>query len=308
MLSFDESDYRAEIIGHGRGVFSDVWRVRSITGTVGAPSVVVKMPRAGPNGDAARRSGAYDRERLAYSSLLIDKLPVPHCFGISDTPDGPAIVLDDLTSLRFVDQLDGLHSSDVLAVVDSLAVCHRSMDIRGADALGVRRNTPSTFSQEVLSRGLRSLPLAVGPIFASLLEQMDQRVAQFAALTDPVLCHGDPRADNVAFDDAADSPSAILYDWQQIAIQAGEADLAWLLATSVDAESRRMVEPLVMARYAQASGRSLAEVMQRYRIAMVVPGLAVLLLAQRRAEGRLGDLVRISIERIAAAVEDHLLD
>ncbi|NNF55427.1 MAG: phosphotransferase [Acidimicrobiales bacterium] len=301
-------DFHAVRIGADRGVFSSVWHLSRRRPTPGPfASVVVKMPKSGINGDAARRSGAYDREEQAYRSLLFAELPTPECFGIVATLNGPAFVLDDLTSLRFVDQLDGLDLPHVEAVVDALGSCHHLIDPTIAHGLGVRHVTPATFDRSALRRGLGALPSEAIPGFTSLLDGASEAIDAFASLADPVLCHGDPRADNLAFINKIDGPVALLYDWQQIAIQAGEADLAWLLATSVSADSRRSMEPVVFARYAQITGRHPDEVAQRYKTSMVVPGLAVLLLAQRRAVGRLADVVATSVERIGAAVADHLL-
>lgn len=302
-------DFHGVRIGADRGVFSSVWHLSRRHPVPGPfPSVVVKMPKSGINGDAARRSGAYAREEQAYRSLLFPKLPTPACFGIVATVNGPAFVLDDLTGLHFVDQLQGLDLAHVEAVVDALGTCHRLIDPTIAQDLGVRSVTPTTFDRSSLQRGLGSLPAGAVPIFEALLERADEAIDSFASLEDPVLCHGDPRADNVAFSREVDGPVAVLYDWQQIALQAGEADLAWLLATSVPSTDRSSVEPVVIARYAQLTGRKPEAVAERYRRSMVGPGLAVLLLAQRSAAGRLANVVATSVERIGAAVRDHLLD
>lgn len=309
VLGHAARDFTAVRIGADRGVFSSVWHLTHDPPVPGPfPSVVVKMPKSGSNGDAARKSGAYQREELAYTSLLFAELPTPQCFGTVTTTNGPAFVLDDLTDLDLVDQLNGLDLPSVEAVVDSLGTCHRLIDPTLAQRLGVRHITPATFDPAALRRGLASLPVEALPVFEPLLHRADSAIDAFASLVDPVLCHGDPRADNVAFIPEVEGPVAILYDWQQIALQAGEADLAWLLATSMSAEARREIEPAVIARYAGITGRHPESVAQRYRTSMVLPGLAVLLLAQRNAVGRMADVVATSVERIGAAVQDHLLN
>ena len=116
------------------------------------------------------------------------------------------------------------------------------------------------------------------------------------------LCHGDPRADNVVF---AEDDRAVLFDWQQMAVQFGEADLAWLLSTSTTPETRRDVEADVIASYALARGQNAATTWERYRLGMVLPGLAVLFLAQREtADERTEQLIATSLERIGIAVDD----
>jgi len=243
--------------------------------------------------------GAYDRERVAYASLLSRDLPVPRCYDIIEVEHGPAFVLEDLTAHRAVDQIEGLSGEDALAVVDALVVCHTGIPVSVAADLGVRSATPAGFSPESLTKGLALVP--DGDRFAQLLERRGELVARFGSLSDPVLCHGDPRADNLVL-----GPQVKLFDWQQIAIQTGEADLAWLMATSLSPMVRTVVEAEVVTRYASAVGRSADESWERYRLAMIVPGLAVLLLAQRSASGRLQELVSVSIDRIASAAADHL--
>ncbi|MFW2382760.1 MAG: phosphotransferase family protein [Acidimicrobiales bacterium] len=288
------ADAEATLISLGRGVFSHVYRVWSSD-----RSVVVKLPRSGPNGDAARASGAYERERLAYGQLLTPGLPVPRCYGVRDIASGPAFVLEDLTGFESVDQLDGLRPTQAMAIVDALIRCHSELPVPLARELGVRSITPRGFDPDALAAGLALVPKAT--VFRKVLAERQVRIDRFGSLEDPVLCHGDPRADNVVV-----GPEVRLFDWQQMSIQAGEADLAWLAATSMSPRVRRSCEIDIVERYAVRMNREFDHTWDRYRAAMVVPALAVLLLAQRRAEGRLQQLVETSVRRIAVAVADHL--
>lgn len=294
-----EAGLRVDPLGEGRGVFSHVWRV---AGTQGA--VVVKLPRADANGEAARRSGAYARERVAYAGLIGPGVPAPACLGIVDLDAGPAFVLQDLSDRRHVDQVTGLDGRDVYAVVDALIGSHRYLDGDRAISLGVRHLAPRTFDPGRLALGVAELEPELRGIFGQLLARRTRLLDRFADFDDPVCCHGDPRADNVVFDDDG---TAILFDWQQIAVQIGEADLAWLLATSTRPEVRRSIEADAVGRYADAVGRPPGHAWERYRAGLLVPGLAVLLLVQRRTAGRMVDIVARSVERISAALTDHSL-
>jgi hypothetical protein len=284
---------QTELISAGRGVFSLVYRVSSHD-----RSVVVKLPRSGPNGDAARASGAYDRERLVYQRLLNPGLPVPLCHGVVDLEAGPAFVLEDLSDCESVDQIDGLGPMQAMAIVDALIRCHVDLSVPSARELGVRSISPLGFDPAALFDGAQLFPEV--EVFQQLLAEREQRIDRFGSLGGPVVCHGDPRADNLVV-----GPEVKLFDWQQVAIQAGEADLAWLAATSMSPRVRRSCEIDLVERYAVRMNRSFDETWDRYRAAMIVPGLAVLLLAQRRTDGRLQELVEVSIQRIAAAVADH---
>lgn len=297
-------------IDGGRGMFSHVWRC-ALDGPVG--SVAVKMLRADGNGEAAIASGAAAREILAYQSILpaTPTVSAPRCFGVVDDPDGhPAFVFEDLSSHRSSDQLAGLDRGDVMAVAIELIALHEAWSGRSElEVIDVRRATPAALPSVGIERGLDVLDnewRSIDPALRSALRRLaDHRSAAIEAFVDEdgsTLCHGDPRADNVVFDNDG---RAVLFDWQQMAIQFGEADLAWLLATSVTPELRRTIESDVVASYAMVRRQDAATTWRRYVLGMTLPGLAVLFLAQRRtSDGRSRDLVQTSIERIATAIDD----
>lgn len=295
----------------GRGIFSTVWRV-----TVTAPddaigSVVVKLPVDGPNGRAARASGAYEREALAYGELLPtgSRPRHPRCFLVDrDYERGASFVLEDLGGQRMGDQAAGLSGPDALSVVASLAELHRRFLASASSFadLPVRVSAPSVFTIEGLRDGLLALERRQAhrwlASFAAVVERRDALVEAFTEAPAPTLCHGDPRADNVAFDHAGE---AILFDWQQLAIQLGESDLAWLCGTSMTVETRRQTERSVVARYAELNGLDETKTWNRYRLGYVLPGLAVLFLAQRETADRSTEvMIANSIERIGAALDD----
>ena len=297
-------------IDGGRGMFSHVWRC-ALDGPV--ESVAVKMLRTDGNGEAAVTSGAAAREVLAYRSILptTPTVSAPRCFGIVDDPHGhPAFVFEDLSSHRSSDQLAGLDRGDVAAVAIELIELHEAWSGRAdLDMIEVRRATPAALPDAGIERGLDVLDnewTSVDSTLRSALRRLaDHRSAAIEAFVGqdgPTLCHGDPRADNVVFDS---NGRAVLFDWQQMAIQFGEADLAWLLATSVRPELRRTIESDVVASYAMARGQDAATTWRRYVLGMALPGLSVLFLAQRRTpDTRSRALVRTSIERIATAIDD----
>lgn len=297
-------------IDGGRGVFSHVVRAE----LDGPPhAVAVKLLRPDANGAAALTSGAVAREIMAYEELLpsTPHVSAPRYFGTSiDHREVPTLVMADLSRQRLADQVEGLVDADVRSIVTELAVLHEAWVARDElDAVGLRRSTPSLLSPAALERGARSLDTTWGSItlerrqaLQALANQRGAAVAAFAAEGGATLCHGDPRGDNVVFDD---DDRAILLDWQQLAVQFGEADLAWLMTTSVEPDRRRAMEADVVASYAMVRSQDAATTWHRYRLGTVLPGLAVLLLAQRVIdEERTERFVRVSIERIAQAVID----
>lgn len=311
-------------VNRGRGAFSVVlraglrWNDRGQTddGASERPqSVVAKLPVPGANGEAARTSGAYRREALAYREVLPHSpIAHPRAWAVVDGSTGAAdlglaegavaLLIEDLSDHRLADQLDGLDRADALAVARALAHFHQAWD-GPAELLGssVRRNTLAGLDPGALQAGLVAIeerwPAVLGRAergaFTALVGARAGLIERFDAAP-ATLCHGDPRADNLAFHRHTDHP--ILFDWQQMAVQFGEADLAWLAATSLTAETRRQIEEeLVEA----AGGR-----FDRYRLGLALPGLAVLLLAQRELPSERAErFVAVSLERIAAAITDN---
>ncbi|MEM7337531.1 MAG: phosphotransferase [Actinomycetota bacterium] len=294
-------------VNRGRGVFSSVVRADLAwpNGIEGRPrSVVIKIPAAGPNGDAGRGSGAYRREAEAYRSILPNSpIRAPHCHLVDDDPHtgDASFVLEDLTPYRAVDQMAGLPAPAALAVTSALRAFHDHWTQRATPA-GLRANTPATLAPEALDKGIAALATVwagdLDPVvrrsFERLVDRRQQAVAAFTAAGPPTLCHGDPRADNVVF---ADQWHPIVFDWQQIAIQAGAADIAWLAATSTTVEVRRTVDHDLIAAYGTTP--------DAYRAGLVLPGLAVLLLAQRHADSeRTRTFIATSLHRIGHALSD----
>ena len=316
-------------ISGGRGVFSRVFAVDLKWPASSADpvplskarpdGVVIKLAALGANREAAIASGAYAREALAYQRLLQNSpIAVPICHGISICADGAIdFVLEDLRSGRSVDQIEGLGVADARAVVQELGRWHHSSRRGQLEELGrsvkLRRSTPRLLPPEGLLRGLQSLRERWSDLlseqqiqnFTRLVERRSELVDVFDQ--GPVsLCHGDVRADNLTFDYKGNK--VVFYDWQQAALQLGEADLAWLCATSLEPPVRRGVERELCQLFGDASGEPTGQTWDRYRSALVLPGLAVLFLAQRELDTERARLfVATSLTRIATAIDDHEL-
>lgn len=298
-------------VGGGRGTFSEVIRL-DLTGSDAVPvTAVAKLPVENSNRNAAAASGAYRREAAAYEHLLpLSPVARPSLHASLTADDTAAFLLEDLTPLRRVDQLDGLDATDTAAVVDALARFHRywrtRIDMAGnpVEQLAIRRSTVSGFSLDSVANGLDVVRARWVEVAPSEIEAFDRLVANAPALIqafgtvaagEATLCHGDPRADNLCF---TDDGSAVLFDWQQIAVQFGEADLAWLMATSLDPDVRRACADDIVCGHGGDIGR--------FRLGLVLPGLAALLLAQREAgHERTQRFISTSLRRIAVALIDY---
>lgn len=304
----------------GGGIFSRVFRLE-LTATAGnevedrhpvPPSVVAKLPARGVNRLAAAQSGAYRREAHCYRELLLDAgLPAIEAYAVIEHDDGAAsLLLPDLTSLRWPDQLSGLKPQDARAVVDALARFHHRWrhdldrpERRHAALLEVRANTVAGFDHGSLTTGLRTVErrwakhLSRRQLAAltMVVRNHDDVAAAFGSHHPVTLCHGDPRAANLAF---SPDGSAVLVDWQQVARQFGESDVAWLCATSLAPDDRRAFEHDLVREYGGD--------VERYRLGLALPAMAVLLLAQRKVDSaRIATIVATSLDRIASAVVDN---
>jgi aminoglycoside phosphotransferase (APT) family kinase protein len=292
-----------EDVNRGRGAFSTVLRLELI-GPGTPPTAVAKLATSGPNRQAAVDSGAYRREALAYRDLLTGApVATPTAYAVSEADDGTcALLLEDLTGHRHADQIDGLRAEDAVTVAADLARFHRSWaDSPRLDDLAIRHNTVATLPRPGLAAGLTCLDTRWGDVvdagarrrYQALVEGAD-RLAQRFGDQRATLCHGDPRADNLVFDR---SNRTVLFDWQQMAVQFAEADLSWLAATSLDVETRRRVDDQLIAAHGGDASR--------YRLGFALPGLTVLLLAQRELPTeRANRFVGVSLQRIAAALDD----
>jgi len=304
-----------EDASQGRGVFSDVWRIElewplksSIVNAKSSAddhpnSVVAKIPTAGPNSIAAMKSGAYDREHHAYTQLLVSsEVQRPRLLATTRSDGKWSFLLEDLSGYRSVSQIDGLERADAVAVGEELAVLHREWGGRDNVRLGVRGPTVEQLTPTALDLGIKALQQRWSDfledhsmsVFEDLLANRESLVRAFSSQATPTLCHGDPRADNLVFDR---NGRAVMFDWQQIAFQHGEADLAWLAATSLKPEVRKVVDNDLVESY----GGSI----DRYRLGFALPGLAVLLLAQRDApDKRTQAFIAESLVRISTALID----
>ena len=299
-------------VNRGNGIFSDVIRLElapTMPDQAIPASVVLKKPAPGANGEASLTTGACEREALAYQSITAQSpLRTPICYAMNR--EG-WFLLEDLSSHRQVDQVDGASLSDARSVVAALGTLHSYWQDRINHLNRPPRTNPlTTIPTERFADGWAKLqarwaadlePEAIAG-YAAVASQLDQAKAAFGRLSPLTIIHGDPRLGNIVFDDAA----PIFLDWQQIAIGPGAADLAWFLATSLTPETRRANYSALLAAYAEASSTPRETVEAELQLAWLLPGLLSLLLATREAEDEQAALfIRVSLNRIGLALSDY---
>lgn len=260
-LAIDEA--KPEQIGVGVGVSSALYRL-ALTGTDVPDTVIVKLPALD---EAAVFTSTvlrmYIRE-VGFFHELAEQSPirVPSCFHAAVNPDTSSfvVVMEDMGSMRSVDQLHGMAITDAERAVDALA-SWQAQWWRKADHLvesGVAMSIgdpiypaiiPMVFSEgwAKVTAEMEVAPclLEVGPLFNDILGGLLSDVAQAPT----TLAHGDYRADNILF---APDGSPVLLDFQLIGMGSGAYDLAYFITQSLAPEVAAEHETALFNRWVEA--------------------------------------------------------
>ncbi|MEV7431245.1 phosphotransferase [Nocardioides sp. NPDC092400] len=325
----------AEWIGEALGAVPDSVRVAPVGfGQIGSclgvslagdglpPSVLVKLPTA----DAGTRGmlvGAYRSEVSFYRELEPTvAVDVPRCHLATDvTDDGRfTLVLEDLAPAEQGDQLRGGTPEQVRGAAENLAGLHgprwcdpalldlgwiTMQDAEGADLLA-----------SVYGPAIDTFLEITGPLMSSeaattVRETQDVVVDWSLARAERFgIVHGDYRLDNLMFSpDPAVPVKAV--DWQTLSLGLPAKDLAYLVATSLDAPARRACEEAVVAAYHRrllahgVTGHPLEECWDDYRFAMLQGILVSVFGCAYGARTDRGDrMFAVMVERTAAAVRE----
>lgn len=251
---------RAEQIGAGIGVIGAVYRVH-LEGAGCPPTVVVKLQGLD---EAAVFTGSilrmYIRE-VKFYDLMAERAPVriPRTLytALDEETSAFVVVMEDMGSLRIVDQVAGMALTDAERAVDSLASWHATFwgegDRLAADGVTVSLADPiypailpMVFAEgwdKVTSEiGVPDAVARVGAGWPNVFGQLLQDLA-----TGPTtMTHGDYRADNILFthdDDVA------LLDFQLIGTASGAYDLAYFVTQSLEPDVASSNEKLLFDRY-----------------------------------------------------------
>jgi hypothetical protein len=247
VLGASVTGVESQQIGIGIGVSSALYRVR-LTGEGCPETVVVKLPALD---EAAVFTSTvlrmYIRE-VRFFHELADRSPirVPHAYfaEVDEETSRFIVVMEDMGSMRIVDQLVGMHLADAERAVDELAAWHATWwnqaDDFAAAGLTVRLGDPIYPA---------ILPMVFGEGWAKVTETMElpqsihavggerfsSAIAGMLASLDrapTTVTHGDYRADNILF---GDDGEVGLLDFQLIGTGSGAYDLAYFITQSLDA-------------------------------------------------------------------------
>jgi hypothetical protein len=233
-----------EQIGVGIGVSSALYRVR-LSGEGCPASVVVKLPALDP---AAVFTSTvlrmYIREVRFFEELAPlapCRVPTFHHGQVDEDTSNFVVVMEDLSSMRVVDQLEGMAAADAERAVDAMAAWHAQW-WRQADDLVEKGLTvslgdpiypavlPMVFAEgwEKLTAEL-DMPasiLEIGPRYSDAIAPLLADLSQAPT----TMLHGDFRADNILFDDDG---APVLLDFQLIGTGSGAYDLAYFVTQSL---------------------------------------------------------------------------
>lgn len=288
-----------ENLGEGVGVMAEVTRLHVTyeraqrdDGPQRPATLILKTASpAEQNRVAAVAYGFYRREVRFYEDIAGRlTLRVPRCYyaGMHESSVPFAIVMEEITGARTVDQLSDVALDDAQKVIDSIATLHaRWWDAPGLDQLDwlppVNNDQYKGFG-EVMPQLVPVLRDKYGdrlePEGFAILEGM---LHAYPAFLDywiddgPVtFCHYDLRPDNILFAPPSDPDGICLLDWQLAVRHRGTFDIAYYLGQNVAPSFRRAHEQPLLRRYHDAliglgvTGYSFDRCWDDYRCSMLM--------------------------------------
>ncbi len=241
----------------------------------GPGSLVGKFPAEGARSRATgHATDAYAIELAFYRQLAPTlRVTVPRChFAGSDQATGRfALILDDVSPARKVDQVAGACEDEAAAALVELARLH--VQFWDCDQSGPLRWVPVRAAPENARRLAAAYRLLHRRFLDRFGGRLSDRAVRVIELFDTVirrwpsrdslpctLLHGDYRVDNLLFGGDGVVPGVTVLDWQNLGLGTGATDAAYLIGGSLPIETRRRRE---------------AELVQVYVDALAAQGVAV---------------------------------
>ena len=251
-------------VGEGSGFAGSVYRIllshRNPSSDL--PESVIWKTVSGhrPTHFLLRRLGAYKAEAGFYSDVAgaVSLAPKTYFVGYDQTAGSVCIVMEDLCDLRPGDQIAGCSEEEAAEVVVELARFHSRF--WGQPAESAVDWAPSfevgrRFFQRLHSRAWSKLSDSSGgapPKLSEAASEMTEYVPEIKrrlGTAPTTLVHGDVRLDNIFFDSVADGLRIKLIDWQAVRTGRGAYDLAYFLAGSLTANTRRHCQDWLIEAY-----------------------------------------------------------
>lgn len=225
------------------------------------PAVVCKITSDIPLAvESAGANGVYARECAVYDFIGDNPpLAIPRAYWRKVGNEGRAInlVLEDLTArTRPGDQIAGCSVAEARAVGAELARLHahcwKDARLDTLDWLLDRAGNAAQAAEGFALAADHWQTRFAGRLAPAMLDAISSFVPRMkdaivAAADGPTLVHGEPRVDNVLFEDTAQGPRAWLIDWQFSTRGSPMFDLAYFLSGSLSPDDRRACEADLIA-------------------------------------------------------------
>jgi hypothetical protein len=276
--------------------------------------------------DRLAPTGLYETEVGFYRDLAEStplRVPRPYACLYDQESFESVVLLEDLSTFRFGDNIAGCSPQEAFLIIRTLARMHaRFWNDPGLCGLRWLRSPREelVFYQPLYKALLpeferRYLPIIPSPLLAAMhgLSEWGETLIENQCRQPYTLVHGDFRLDNFAFAGSGTETELIVFDWNVARRAPGARDLSYLLAFSLPVEQRRVTERSLLEAYHETllaegvKGYGLDDLLAHYRIALFSP-LARMVIACATLDfssDRGTKLVRFLGERIAALVEDY---
>lgn len=314
-----------ERIGEGVGVLSILQRITpTYSAQTSAPaSVVIKYPTDDPGQRfTADALAFYAREIIFYRDIAPSapfRTAVCHGAAIATDSTDFTVVMEDISGMRNLNQLEGVSIDDAYVLIDALADFHaqwwQSPDLPGMQDVFQPLSNPVyhmvlpslwdagwPIATEILSDAIPAGTEGIGTLWSQKCQWVLDTLMQ-----PQTLCHGDYRADNLMFDGA--NPAVI--DFQIVGCGSGVYDLGYFVSQSLTPDVRSGRDRELVDRYvARLATHGITldrdEAWRQYRI--VVTFCAIYSVTNLPQYGNMNDrgqsLMRDMLNRALLAVAD----
>lgn len=293
VLETDVTDVAAANLGEGLGIMAEVTRLTPTygDGASGPETLILKTPSpAEQNLETATTFGFYSREVRFYQDVADQmSLRVPRCYFADMAPSSVpfAIVMEEVTGARIIDQIQGCTLADAEKVVDAVAQLHARWwnhdGLADLDWLPPVNNDAYKGYAEVMPQLVPVLQAKYGdriepegmPLLEAMTELYTSYLDSWIDRGNVTFCHYDLRLDNILFEPTSDPDGICLLDWQLAVKHCGTFDIGYFLGQNVSPEFRREHQDTLLRRYHDAlvglgvSGYSFDQCWDDYRRSML---------------------------------------
>lgn len=320
-------------MGAGVGMMADLELIDLVYSRGDGPATIVVKLKASneANRAVALAFDIYRREVLFYRDIAAQtSAGTPRVLAAEvDGAEDFVLALEDLSSYRLGDQIDGCDRADAEAAVVTLAKLHAPFwgDVERPELDFVPYETPSTHGQALRDgsqAGWDPMVATFGDAVPDFMLAVKDRfldavpaLQEWLVTAPSTIVHGDFRMDNLFFAQSSDQHEMMVIDWQGCLRSKGVRDVAYLLSQSMPTDARREHERALVELWRQTlvdngvTDYSADQAWEDYRRAVLALWILVVVIAgtldasNERGRAWMTEMIR----RSAATIDDlDLLD